>query len=129
MLIFWGCGNKPNAPDVSNLVKPITIERLDIELFAYKGFNYDSLHQALAAKYPKFYNDYIENVLQMGSVNNPMIDISLLRFTENENWRKVQQDIEVKFNNLKSFEKDLSLAMAYYKYYFHFSVQILNYES
>jgi len=118
LFVLNGCDSKKTIPNVDHLVQPIKIENLDQALFSYNGFNYDSLNLALNGQFPDFYADYVQSVLGIGTIENPMIDISLLRFVENENWRAVQQDIDKQFADLKTLEKELSQALAYYKYYF-----------
>jgi hypothetical protein len=119
VLFFASCGgNKPKKPDVSGWTEPVTTHRLDMALFGYNGFDFDSLNRALSAQYAGFYDDFVSEILALGSPDNPMIDISMMRFLGNENWQTVQRDIEQKFGDLDKINNDFTKAFAFYKYYF-----------
>ncbi|MGY6562385.1 MAG: gliding motility lipoprotein GldB [Luteibaculaceae bacterium] len=109
---------KQEKIDVKHLEKEIRVERLDRALFNYSGFNFDSLNLALDSIYPGFYREFIEEILGLGRFNNPMLDVNLLRFLQNENWRQIQRDIETEFSDFESFKKDFKRAFAYHKHYF-----------
>ena len=119
LIVFasWGCNNKGNDPDVSGIKVDIRLERFERSFFA---IDTNHIAQGLIKTHgelPDFYPDFMQNIL--GVSGNPA-DTTTLSVTRNilRSYGSFAADLEKKFNNTSSLEKELKNDFRYVKYYF-----------
>lgn len=116
VIFFLSCGSKrKNLPDVSHIKVPFEIKRFDKDLFALDTANLDAALTKLQERYPSFLNDYLYNILALPPQEDSTL-VMLKRFLHE--YRPVYDSVQLRFENLKSLEKELVRALQYTRYYF-----------
>lgn len=113
--LLGGCG-EDHRPEVKNLFRDICIERLDRDVFQL-----DTLHpdlNRLQAKYGDYLDVYTQGVLQLGKVGDPDFPALFQLFLRDKVIREVADSVAAHYPDMKSQEKALSWAWAYYRHYF-----------
>src|SRR6185436_2215031 len=114
---FWSCNNKSNGPDVSGIQVDIRLERFEKSFFAIDTNNIPQGLTKTHGELPDFYSDFMQNIL--GVSGNPA-DTTTLSVTKNilRSYGSFAADLEKKFNNTSSLEKELKNDFRFVKYYF-----------
>jgi len=110
LLFFAACKPKPQFDvDLSNVedVK-ITIKRYDKALFSLESNNFRKGLDSIKSEFPFFIGDKLDT-FDVISLRNYISDPVII---------KTFKDTYNKYPDLKDIEKDLSLALKYFKYYF-----------
>lgn len=129
--IFFSC-NAPSedAPDLSDMDISVKIERFDADVFSIKLPYLKESLILLKTKYPKFYNDYMANIL---GLDESIVDVALGigQYNPKETASALQQLkkfltdyqpiyplVAQQFTDMSPYEKDLTQAFKYLTYYF-----------
>ena len=117
LLFLPACNNKNNLPDISGIRVDLRIERFDKDLFAIDTNNLDASLRQLAAKYPAFYSDYMQQI--MGISGNPA-DSNTVKSLKQFIWgyAAIQDSLQRVYANTDELEKKLETGFRYVKYYF-----------
>ncbi|MEI6949451.1 hypothetical protein V9K67_19850 [Paraflavisolibacter sp. H34] len=114
-VLLLSCRNGKNKPDVSHISAPVTIERFEQGFFALDTNNLAAGLPALQAKFPLFYPDFFQGILQVNPTDNrsyPVIKNVLSAY------RPIYDSLEEKYRNLSGLQEELSEGFRYVKYYF-----------
>jgi len=118
MLCLISCGNRIDAPDVSNIEVSLKIERFEQDLFAIDSNQTRAGLNQLKSKYPEFLPLYVNHVLGLG----PLTDTNELAFTGTKLFlnynRKPFEKSQQLYSNFNEEKKSLTKAFQYCKYYF-----------
>ncbi len=112
------CGSDRFDVDVSEVNVNLEWNRLDREFFQLRPNNYELQQAELTAKYGSFYKRYVENVLQLGMLDDPALKYSVASFLSNKDVIDVADEVEKEFSNLEAEKKALEMAFRYYQYHF-----------
>lgn len=118
LLSASGCGDDRFEADVSKSNLKLTVNRLDRDLFVGTAASADSLNAALVEKYGLFYRLYLEDIIRVGSPDNPMISVGLNEFRNNPAIREIQQHIAEVFSDFSPYNQQLEEAFKRYRYFF-----------
>ncbi|MBN4062220.1 MAG: hypothetical protein COA57_02770 [Flavobacteriales bacterium] len=117
-LLIIGCNSNRLEVDVSQIDLGIKIERFEQELFETHP---DSLHIAnlkFHKKYGNLYSNYVENVLGIGLVSDPVLGYNLKSFVSDKYMKQLYEDCRQKIPEMSIFEEELTDAFKHYRYYF-----------
>jgi hypothetical protein len=85
LLIFAGCSNDPMNPDISGIeVKPVTILRLENDLFALSDENIRTTTTQLKTKYGTAYERYLSSFLVRYGTHDTSYQRSVLSFINDQ---------------------------------------------
>lgn len=104
--------------DVSEINSDFAVDRLDEEFFQLRPDNFTQKHEELQAKYGSFYKRYVENILQLGLLDDPALKYSVASFLSNAEVVKLAETIEQNFEDLEAETTVLAEAFKYYQYHF-----------
>jgi hypothetical protein len=112
ILMFISCTDNSNV-DVSDIKVELNIVRFEQDVFENKLNTFE----AFKSKYGSFVNDY--NMGIMGFNGNEQEAFNqLMMFKNDPNAKKQYQLVKEKYGNFEVYEKELTLAYQYFKYYF-----------
>ena len=114
-IVAAGCKNG-NRPDVRKRVEEIHIERLDRDLFALDTLYPDV--EVLRKKYGRYLDIYSYGVLNLGLPESEQFPELLTLFLRDPVMRELADFVAQAYPDLHEQEKWLSLAWAYFDYYF-----------
>jgi len=112
------CNNK-KGPDLSKIKLKVSIERFDQELNKLNATNAALKSQQLRKKYTWFYDDYMEQMLSVGSPSTDQSYLSgLVSVLENKDYQELSSTVEKTFPDLSSHEVELNDAFKHVRYYY-----------
>jgi gliding motility-associated lipoprotein GldB len=116
--ILCACNNSRDKVDVSNIDLEVHIERFDHD-FDQLGKK-PMLQQApvLQRKYGLFYTDYIERILNAGTVNDTNYFANLRGVFSGKPYQDLKHEVDSVYPNLNKQEEELTDAFKRIKYYF-----------
>ena len=124
MLIYFfffsmtGCGSDRFDVDLTGINTELELHRLDREFFQLRPDNFKSEHTHLLNQYGSFYKRYIENMLQLGLVDDPALKYSIASFMSNEDVIDLAEAVEKEFPELENEVQKIEKAFSYYQYHF-----------
>jgi gliding motility-associated lipoprotein GldB len=117
-LLLGGCGCNTEQKKIDAKVHVIQINlkinRFDKDLFqAAHQNNFDELQK----KYPAFFKLYVEQILQIGKLNDST-KLKVTQFCNNKSIAGLQDTVLKYYSNFNPYQSDLEQAFRYHKYYF-----------
>ena len=108
MLICLGCELRLKSNDDASNGNVVTIERYDrIESLYLTTGDYSALLQ-MNKSYPIQTRTLIENVLQLGQVNDPAINAKFLSFFSDSTLQRMINDVQEQYTNVDDLNKELT---------------------
>jgi len=115
--IINSCKNK-SAPDISEIITELKINRLEKDLFSASSDNLDSHISFLKKKYGQFFDLYNHRIITIGGSEKKEYPDNLNQFLNDDVIKQIyNESIEI-FPELENIREDLDLAFSYYKFYF-----------
>ena len=119
LFLISSCGaDKMKDVDVSVVNVDLKIHRLDKDMFVQKDAEIVKNSLAYSKKYGVFYERYIQELLKLNSINDPMLESNVELFIRNKDMREVYNTIDKEFSDINWLKKDLTEAFKHYKYYY-----------
>lgn len=118
LIIFSSCETDKPKVDTSMINVNIKIDRFDREMFEQKEEEIIPNSDVFARKYGTFYEMYLQDLLRVESVNDPLMQSNVTMFIQHEDMREVYDAIQKEYNDITWLEAKLSDAFKHYKYYF-----------
>lgn len=115
--ISASCNNK-KTPDISHIKLNIPIERFDREIAGLKPADLKSHTPELRKKYTWFYDDYMEQMLSVGSPLDTFYYENLRTVLQNKDYLELKSTVDKTFPDLNEQEKELNNAFRYIRYYY-----------
>nr|WP_228085135.1 gliding motility lipoprotein GldB [Mucilaginibacter sp. JRF] len=117
ILLFCACGDSKKV-DVSNIDLNVTIERFDqdFDKMAVKPMPQQAAY--LQKKYGSFYQDYVERVLQAGSVADTAYFGTLKQVFAGKAYQDLKHEVDSVYPTMDMQEAELTDAFRHIKYYF-----------
>jgi len=113
-ILFKACGDSRWNVNTDRVEYSGEILRLDRAVFSLENdFSANDL-MALKPKYGDFLNTYLTQIMQVGSPDNPMTANLFARFTNDPDWRNLQNIIEKEHPNLDAESAELENAFKRY---------------
>lgn len=116
-LLASSCNNKKDV-DVSAIKLNLTIERFDTDLNTITPSNIASKTQELRKKYTWFYDDYMEQMLGVGSPADSAYLQSLSTVLTNQDYLSLKASTEKAFPDTRKQEQELTDAFKHVLYYY-----------
>jgi len=115
-LLFISC--KPKHPDVSNIEVNLQIERFEKDLFSISSGDTNAV-KALEEKYGEFFQYYFHDLKTLWEKDSTAnwLD-SVAAYTHQSSLRAMFDSTMLQYDNLSSFENDLTASLKYFQYYF-----------
>lgn len=115
---WYGCTSNPLDVDISGVQVELQSSRLDRDLFHAQDSNFKRINQQLFDQYGEFYRYYLEDIIAIGSPQEPMIAVHVERFATDPNWREVQVQIDQVFADMTPYLREFEQAFRYHRYHF-----------
>lgn len=117
--VFTGCERTKKHPNVSHIPVDIRITRFDREMASLNSDEISQKNKSWIYKYGSFYSDYIQYMLEAGSLENEsQIIENLNNMVHQQDFKDLAASVENIFPDLTHYEKELNQAFRYIKYYF-----------
>jgi gliding motility-associated lipoprotein GldB len=116
-LLFTACGRDKKV-DVSNIPVNISISRFDHDLNEMRTKPMAAQAEVLKKRYGLFYQDFIERILQIGSIKDTAYFATLRIILNNKDYLSLKQEVDEVYPNLNQQNDELTDAFRRVKYYF-----------
>ncbi len=110
--------NQENKIDISNIKVDLQIERFDQDLSQINPNQLNEKLPALKKKYPVFYKDYFEKILNLGSTENTAYISVLEQVLAGKPFQDLQHETDSVYPNLDAQKPELIDAFKHIKYYY-----------
>jgi len=117
VILFFSCNNKSNIPDVSDIKVNVKLERFEKSFFEIDTNHIANGLQTVQAKFQDFYLDFMQNILGVSGSANDTATLSVTRQFLTS-YYSFENELEKKFNNTSSIEKEVRHGFQFVKYYF-----------
>ncbi len=119
ILFILSCGERNNFDiDTTDSNINLKIIRFDKELFKTPADSLQNANDLFYKKYGTFYQLYIERVLNLGLVKDPVIGFHLRNFISSSDIKQIYADVQEKYKNLQDIETELTGAFRRYNVIF-----------
>ena len=116
-LILVSCNNHRDI-DVSKVHLNLKIERFDQEMASVSPANVAVKAPALQKKYGRFYNDYMQRMLEVGSTSDTAYYKLLRVILQNKDYLELKSSVASTYPNLDKTEAALNDAFKHILYYY-----------
>ncbi len=116
-LLLTSCGRSKKV-DVSNIDLSVTIERFDHDLDAMRSKPILAQATFMEKKYGVFYQDYIERVMQAGTVRDTAYFKALRDVFASQAYTDLKHEVDSIYPNMDKQNEELTEAFKYIKYYY-----------
>lgn len=118
-----GCNKKSNRPkpDVSGIQAEVQVMRFDQDLMGFNNDNYDAHSKEMTERYGEFYPFFVSEFIVGPRPKGDTEDVSqkaILSFVSDPYIQQIQDSIHLHYPKTVELDKELSLALRYFKYYF-----------
>ncbi len=116
--LLTSCATERFEVDVDDIELEMPLRRLDVEIFHLDPGSVSSFHQQKLGAEDHFYEEYIENILKAGPMNDSLTPIRLQRFVLDPNWNIAQASVEEEFGEMQLEQVELENAFKRYTSFF-----------
>jgi hypothetical protein len=113
LFLFSGCQSNQLDVDVSEVTVKVDILRFEVDLFENKL----NTLEAFKSKYGAFVNDYTMGIMGFPGNENEAF-AQLMLYKTDPNAKKLYQLVKEKYGDFSVYEKELTKAYQYFKYYY-----------
>ncbi len=121
LVFLTHCKHSQTDIDTINVdIKPITIKRLDADVFSIKPQNSNEKTIEFQKKYGAFYNRYMNSILNNGGTYDSLYTNNLLRFVNDKDMKKAYSEIRTTYsdNDVELLAEDFTEAVKRFKVFF-----------
>lgn len=119
LILTQACQDNPLEVDVSHVqIDEIQIERVDSLWPELTPVSFRKNHPRLIQSYGDVYTHYVEDVLQMGGIDDTNLFGSIRSFTTHPDFKEVFLEVDSVYPDLGQVESELMEAWKHYRYYF-----------
>lgn len=104
--------------DVSGNEVMLEIARLDQDFFQLDEQENYRHNEELLKEYGRFYKIYVQQLLHLGIVNDPSLDLTIQNFLQDPYVLELQEEVEKRFPSFENEHEALNKAFSYYHHYF-----------
>ena len=116
-LVLISCKSKKDAPDVSGIKVPLTVERFDKDMFAMDTNNLQKALPLLAQKYPDFMPLFMGRIINADPAWQADTTAMYLKGFISA-YVPVYDTAQLVFGNFNTYTKEIEQGLKYVKYYF-----------
>jgi len=117
-VLFASCKSDKNKVDLSNIKLSVHIERFDHDFDQLGKKPMPQQAAALQHKYGPFYTDYIERILNAGTIADTAYFANLRQVFAGKPYQDLKHEVDSVYPNLDKQEEELTDAFKRIKYYF-----------
>lgn len=117
-ITLFSCGSNPLDIDVSNVKVELKLKRFDQDLFLKKKDLTPTEIESLKNNYPQFFQDFTNNIINIGNIESPEAQHHLNAFTKDQYIKEIKEKTDLTFGDFSSYQKELKNAFKHYKHYF-----------
>jgi hypothetical protein len=117
IVLCFGCGHHANKPDVSNVKVDVPVLRFEKDLFSIDTTQMVPALMQLQKKYPSFLPIFLNSILAIDPRQDTGYQFRELRRFIRQNYFVYDSALKV-YPNLDAFQKDITEAFKYVKYYY-----------
>lgn len=121
ILLLASCKNNALDVDISAVdAKPLTLLRLENDLFAVNAANIDKKSEELLVKYGPFYEHYVSSFMNAGGTKDSLYKTTLLGFTSDRDMRETYDYVKKLYPNasIEEINNELTNCVKRFKYHF-----------
>jgi hypothetical protein len=121
ILFLNSCKNNALDVDISAVdVKPLTLLRLENDVFAVNAANFDEQSKALNSKYGSYYDHYISGFLNAGGTHDSSYKSKLLDFTQDKDMKETYAYVRKLYPDatIEEINNELTNCVKRFKYHF-----------
>jgi len=118
LIVVSACDENRLDIDVSSVPVELQMEHLDESWPSLTPVSFRNEHPRLLAQYGDVYKHYIEDVLQMGTVDDSNLFSSIRSFTTHPDFVEVFAEVEKVYSDNEKLNRELEDAWKHYVYYF-----------
>lgn len=107
-----------DKPDISRIQIETEFLRFEKALFEADTSQWNNEIQSLKQDFPDFYELFVQQIMQFGSIRNPQHALQLKDFISNPDIRDLYNKSIEQYPNINFIEKDFTTAFGYFKHYF-----------
>lgn len=121
ILVFYSCKNNTLDVDISNVdIKPLTLLRLEDDIFSLNSGNFDTKNKEMQARYGPFYDHYIQGFLNAGGTQDSLYKPKVLDFTRDRDMKNTYAYVKKLYPNVivEEIKNELTNCVKRFKYHF-----------
>lgn len=119
LLFLFACSPKsPLNVDVSEVEVDLNVKRFDKEFFEADKYKLKELNDTWIDNYGILYESFIYQMLNEGSVYDPMIGYRLEKFLNDSTMQSVYAELQKEFGDFSPYSTQLENGFKHYKLYF-----------
>jgi hypothetical protein len=119
--LITSCKNNPLDVDVSGIEVELVFDRMEQQIFdpsLQSIKEYEMRNMELYSRYGLLYEIWLTKMLGEPHPTEPMAGEYLKQFAQHPDMVEINEEIQHKFGDFASYEKEFTKAFQYYKYYF-----------
>jgi gliding motility-associated lipoprotein GldB len=116
-VLTMSCNQDQNI-DTSNIDVDLEVQRFDQDLSKINSTQAQQQLLALEKRYPFFYKDYFEKILNVGSTDNIDYYSTITQVLDGTAFNDLQQETNAVFPTFDQYEKEITEAFKRIKYYY-----------
>lgn len=117
-MVFTACKDNPLLIDVSDVKVDVQLQRFDQDLFNASSQIDSSEIYKLQGKYGVFFNDFTQNIINIGNINTPQAQYHLNGFVNDTYIKEIKQKSDNLYADFSPYHQQIEKAFKYYHYYF-----------
>lgn len=118
LFTFSACSHNSKEIDISEVKIDFKFSRFENDLQRLNTANATETKQKLAVNYGQFFDRFNENIIQIGSSNQPGYELAISSFLNDAAISTVYSDVQTEFASTEKLESDFESALKHYHYYF-----------
>lgn len=119
LFFLLACGGDPLNVDVSSVnIPPVTIDRLEQDIFAADTSDISGFTKKMEKKYGRFYSIFISTIINNGGIADSSYGFRLKQFISDKDMKDVYSNCITSYPDLEEVEHSLEDVFKRYKYYF-----------
>lgn len=111
---FYSCGSDPLDIDISNIELDLKIKRFEKDLFNTNK----NKPEFLKKEYGLFFQDFTEQIINIGSAENPTTTYQLSQFIHDPEILTIKEEVNHLYTDFSAYEKELEHSFKRYRNYF-----------
>ncbi len=110
--LLWSCSGDSRTIDIKGKELSVDFFRMDSVLFATPNAEMPSRCLELQERTGDFFQVYVEQILQLSAIDDPMLSPRLVGFIGHPDWRKASDDIQTTMGPMSAQSADFNAAFS-----------------
>lgn len=121
IILFSGCNTNELDVDISSVdIKPLTVHRLENDIFSINSTNFEEKNKELNAKYGPFYEHYIASCINRTGNHDSLYKPTLLSFTADKDMQETYNYVKKLYpaTTIEEINNELTNCVKRFKFHF-----------